>query len=244
MKKILLYTCCLLLSIGTFAQTTRNDSVAILIIDRMADVIGDLESCSFTLKVSQDIQDPIYGLVKKFQTDDVYMVGPNKMLVNSNGPKGHQEYWYNGTQLSYYSHNENNYALLESRNTIIETIDEIFHQYGIEFPAADFFYPTFTDDLIENSDQLAYIGKSIINGTECFHILATNKEANIQFWVSNDAFNLPQKLLITYTTIKGSPQYEATFSNWQINPNLPTSLFNFLPPPGAAKIRIIPRNQR
>lgn len=244
MKKLFLYACLTFPSIAAFAQTTKNDSIAVLILDRMTDVIGDLGSCSFTLNTSFDTHDQANGLVKSFQTDEVYMVGPDKMLVNSKGQKGHREYWYNGLQLAYYSHSENNYSMLDAAPTILETIDKISSKYGIEFPAADFFYPTFTDDLIENSDHITYIGKSKINGLECFHILASNKEVNIQVWVGNDAYNLPQKLLIIYKSMEGSPQYEATFSNWQINPDLPAAMFNFLPPPGAAKIRIMARNER
>lgn len=244
MKKFLYYFCLAFLPCVAFAQQTKNDSVAVLIMDRMADVIGDLKSCSFTLNTSFDTHDPVHGLVKVFQTDEVYMAGPNKMLVTSKGPKGHREYRYNGFELAYYSHTENNFATLEAKPTIMETIDMVFNTYGIEFPAADFFYPAFTDDLLENSDDVAYIGKSKINGMECFHILATNKEVNIQFWISNDAYNLPQKLLIIYKFMEGSPQYEATFSQWQINPDLPSSIFNFIPPPGAARVRIMKKNEK
>jgi hypothetical protein len=244
MKKFILLTSCTLFSLGGLAQSAKSDSIALLLMDRMTDVIGDLNSCSFTLDISIDIQDPENGLITNFQKDEVYMAGPNKMLVNSIGPKGHREYWYNGTQLAYYSHNENNYATLDVAPTIMETISLINKAYDIEFPAADFFYPAFTDDLIKNSDRIAYLGKDRVNGKECFHILATSQESSIQFWVSNDAYNLPQKLIIMYKTMAGSPQYEATFSNWQINPDLPVSMFNFLPPPKAKKIRILAKNEK
>ncbi len=243
MKKTFLSIILALFAFCGLSQSIKHDSVAIRILDRISDVIGDLQSCSFTLATSSDKKDIDNGMIKHFGVDEVYMVGPDKMLVNIKNQKGHRQYWYNGSQLAYYSYDENNYALVNAPPTIMEMIDTIHADYGIEFPAADFFYPTFTDDIIQNSDQIKYIGQSKINDKECFHILATSKEMNVQIWIANDAFNLPVKLVITYNKKEGQPQYEATLSNWHVNPDLPNAMFNFLPPPGAAKIRMIPKKK-
>ncbi len=223
----------------SFSQTASYDSIAALLLDRMASVIGDMQSCSFAASISQDTKDQENRLIQENRTEIVHMYGPDKMMVNSYGPKGHREYWYNGTQLAYYSHEENNYGIIEAPATIIAAIDQVHTQYAIEFPAADFFYPAFTDDLIESADEIAYLGKAQIDERECFHILATGKEQNIQIWITNDAFNLPAKYLIQYHKADGDSQYEATFSDWQINPELPMAMFEFMPPPGSNKIRIM-----
>ena len=60
----------------------------------------------------------------------------------------------------------------------------------------------------------------MVDGQECFHILAINSERTAQFWIANDAFNLPKKFVLTYKN-KGNLQYESTFSNWRLNPNIP-----------------------
>ena len=231
---------CLLIQVQlSFSQTASYDSIAALLLDRMASVIGDLQSCSFTASISQDTRDQENRLIQENRSEVVHMYGPDKMMVNSYGPKGHREYWYNGTQLAYYSHEENNYGIIEAPATIIAAIDQVNTKYAIEFPAADFFYPAFTDDLIESADKVTYLGKAQIGGKECFHILASGKEQNIQIWISNDAFNLPAKYLIQYHKVDGDSQYEATFSDWQINPELPMAMFEFMPPPGSNKIRIM-----
>jgi hypothetical protein len=243
MKKLLFGLFWSALSFGVFGQEVKIDSTAVLLLDRMSDVIGDLGSCSFQLNTSYDTPDPDYGLIKQFSTNEVYLVGPDKMLVNSTGDKGHRQFWYNGRQLFYYSYNENNYAVLETPPTILQTIDTVNKNFGIEFPAADFFYPTFTDDLIKNSDQITYLGQTQIMSKSCFHILANSKETSIQIWISNDAFNLPLRYAIIYRNLDGNPQYEATFSDWKINPDLPAAMFNFFPPPGARKIRLISKSE-
>jgi outer membrane lipoprotein-sorting protein len=48
-------------------------------------------------------------------------------------------------------------------------------------------------------------------------------------------------MLIMEIGDKKPKQYEATFSNWDINPFLPDAMFKFQIPPKAKKISILPR---
>jgi hypothetical protein len=60
----------------------------------------------------------------------------------------------------------------------------------------------------------------------------------VQYWISNDAYNLPKKYVIIYKN-RQNMQYEGTFSNWEINPDIPEAVFEFTPPPMAAEIKIL-----
>lgn len=118
-------------------------------------------------------------------------------------------------------------------------IDTVNKLYGIEFPVADFFYPGFVDDIIADSKELVYLGLTTVDGKECFHIAGVGRDKTFQFWISNDAYCLPLKMVIIYTGKESNPQYEAVLSNWQVNPTLPDALFEFSAPPGAKKIRMV-----
>lgn len=244
MKKIMICITAVLICLGALAQKSRYDSVAILIIDRMSDVISDLEACSFKLKTAQDISDHSSGMTKRFTDYEVFMSGPTKMMVNANGYKGHRTFRYNGEQLAFYSFDEHNYAVMPGNSNIIATMDSINKFYDIEFPAADFFYPAFTDDLIENADSIIFLGREMIGGKEYFHIQASGKERDFQFWIHNDAYALPGIFSVTYKLQEGTPQYLAIFSDWQVNPNLPSAMFDFEPPPGSRKIRLMAKNEK
>jgi hypothetical protein len=236
----------LLLAVSMTAQTQDpgDDPAALQILDHMSAVIGELGSCTFTVNVWRDVDDPDLGLVTHFIVNEVYMRGPDKMLVDSKSDSDHRGYWYDGKTITYYSYDENNYAVIKTPATIMETIDAINRDYGIDFPAADFFYPTFTDDLIANSDRIVLLGKENIAGRDCFHILAKFKTMGVQLWIANDSLNLPMKYSIAYYDQKNAPRYEATFSDWQINPALPSAIFDFAPPPGAAPVRLVPKTKK
>ena len=243
MKKTLLLLSLLWVSISTTAQN-KTDSIAILILDQMSHIIGDLTSVDFTVETRNDVNDPVLGTVSQFSVNEVIFSGPDKMYINSNGIKGHRSFWYNGEMLVYYSFNENNYAIMETPPTTIETIDSVNLNYGIDFPAADFFYPSFTEDLIAASTEIIFAGKNTIEEKECFLIISKQKEMTIQLWIENSVLFLPVKMLIMYQNKNQGLQYEATFREWKINPVLPDAMFNFLPPPGAREIKILAKTKK
>jgi hypothetical protein len=237
MKKIMFMF--MAMAIGPSAMFAQVDSVAVLILDHMGDIIGDLESCSYTLNTSSDVMHFDIGLEKQFAEHEVYLRGPDKMQVQSRGNGFHKGYWYNGATLTYYSYLENNYSVLDAPPTILSAMDSIHRAYEIEFPAGDFFYPAFTDDLLQAFETVAFLGNKKVEGTECFHILANSEDLNLQVWISNDALTLPLKFVITYKKREGQPQFQGTFTNWHLNPILPDALFEFTSPPGAREIPIV-----
>lgn len=232
----------LIFSITISAQTTKVDPVAVLLFDHMSDLIGDLESCSFNLASSNDVIDPDHGLIKKFTNSHVIFSGPSKMLAHMEGNKGKKGFWYNGEQVTFYSYSENNYAIVDAPANTIATIDMLHFDYGIAFPAADFFYPAFTDDMLADFQDIQYIGKKIIDNEECFHIKATNDKMIVQYWITNDAYKLPKKYVIIYKD-KNNLQYESTFTNWKLNPTIPNAVFQFTPAENAKQIKILAKNK-
>jgi len=241
MKPIILSASLLLSVLCLSAQPFRKDTTAILILDRMSNIIGELNSCSFTLNTAADAIDPELGLITHFYQSTVYFSGPDKLLLHTRGDKGHRGFWYNGSQLAYYSFTEHNYATIVAPDNTIDMIDSVNQTYGIDFPAADFFYPTFTDDLISNFDEIVFSGKSQVGDILCYQIVARNPDTGVQIWVSDDEWSLPVKLVIVdYSQIPNS-RYEATFTAWDINPDLPDSMFSFSIPPKARPITLVPK---
>ena len=239
--KYLLITLSLAIGVSSAqpAESSRVDGAAIALLDRMSMLIGDLESCSFNLRLEQDTEDPEYGMITRHSSHTVYLKGPDKMHVNSNRHNGRRSLWYDGNKLWYYSFRENNYSGLSIQGDLISVFDSLHFKYGVDVPAADIFYPAFTDDILEAFDEVKLVGYSEIDGVECFHILAHGKSKMLQIWLENDAFFLPVKYVITSLENDDVRHYEATFEDWSINPQLPDSMFIFNPPAGSNRIMMI-----
>jgi len=221
-------------------QSSKIDTVAVSILDHMSATIGDMSSCSFSVKSNYDVNSEKLGLIKHSNESQVFLQGPDNLLIRTEGDKGSRSFYYNGKTLNYYSNDRNQYAEIESLPTIVSMIDTINKKYGIDFPAADFLYPTFVDDILADANRLVFLGMTKVGDKECFHIAGTSDDRTFQFWISDDAFYLPIKVVIIYTKKDKDPQYEAVLSDWKVNPSFPDALFVFRAPPGARKIKLIP----
>jgi hypothetical protein len=226
------------------AQKQAADPVAIAILNRMADNLGALQSCSFHLDASHDAYDPNIGVtIKRHDAYQVYLVGPDKMLVNAIGDDGHRGFWYDGKVAYAYSYAENNYGRFSVPPNLIDMIDRIHEDYGIDFPAADLLYPTFVDDLIAQSQKVIFRKTVKVGDQDCFHIVAKGADQDVELWIANDGANLPVKYLFRTRDKEGATEYEGTFADFRMNPELPAPMFSFTPPPGAHEVRMLPRTQ-
>jgi len=221
------------------AQTRRIDTVAVTLLDKMSAMIGELSSCSVNIRSNYDVSSKELGLIKHSDEQQLYLHGPGQLLLKSDGDQGSRDFYFDGKTLSYYSMDKNQYGQIDAPVNVIEMIDTVNKLYGIEFPAADFFYPTFVDDILADSKTLVYLGLTKVDGKECYHIAGTTADRTYQFWIANDAFTLPLKMVIIYTGKEMHPQYEATLSDWQVNPSLPDALFTFNVPHRARKVKLV-----
>ncbi len=220
------------------AQSPQIDSLAIYILNKTVQTIQSLGSCSFKVNTNYDVNDESLGLVKHSGEEYVYMKFPNQMKIHFSGDQGRRMLWYNQTSLMYYSYEKNQYSILSTPATITETMDTISKQYGIEFPAADYFYDSFIEDLIDTGGNLIYLGITNVGGKDCFHIAGKDLNGTgYQFWIADDDFSLPVKMILVYGSEPGSPQFEATYSDWDINPGLPNSMFEYNIPPMAVEVK-------
>ena len=153
---------------------------------------------------------------------------------------------------SCYSKNLLNYAnnfakIFEAKIYLIHVVEPIiypvdFSMGQIDFPAADFFYPTLTDDIINNYDQVLSMDDEIIDNVDCALIEASNDIETVHIWIEKSTY-LPYKMIITKNEGVNN-FYEAVFSNWKINPTLPDILFEFSPPANATRIKLKVKNQK
>jgi hypothetical protein len=222
------------------ARARRIDTVAVSILDRMSAVIGQLSSCGVTIKSNYDVTSKELGLIKHSDEQQLFLHGPDKLLVKSDGDRGSRDFYFDGKKLSYYSLDKNQYGQIDASMSLVEMIDTVNKLYGIEFPAADFLYPSFVDDILMESKELVYLGLTKVDGKECYHIAGRADDKTFQFWISDDAYSLPVKMVIVYTNQEMRPQYEAVLTDWQVNPTLPDAIFDFTIPHKATRVKLVP----
>lgn len=214
------------------------DPVAELLLQKMTGVIGSIDQLRFHVEYLYDVSTESLGYIKHSERSTWQVKGPDKLLLDIEGDEGHRTFWYSGSRFGYYSWDKNQYAAVDITGNIIDVVDSISSVYGVEFPGADVFYPTFAEDAVMTSSTLSYLGQTQADGRDCFHIASSNPGMNWELWISKDLYFLPVKLLIRYTAKQGSPAYEFHYGQYDLNPGLPDEIFNFTVPPAARQIQI------
>ncbi len=237
-NKLFLYT---MLSAVLFISCNSSgngeyDTRAIESLDKLTETIGNMESLSYTVEsyIVNEKGDETSKL------SDVYLKGANKMFIENESNKGNKNFWYNGEKFAYFLFGKNEYDILDAPNNILKLIDSINSKYGIYFPAADFLYPTLTDDMINNYDQILYFGDENVDDVDCISLEASNEENIVQIWIEKES-NLPHKMVIVSKSNENK-YYEAVYSNWRINPKLPDVMFEFQAPSGSKQVKFQPKN--
>lgn len=214
---------------------------AIAVLDGMSSSIGELYACSFTLQVYSELIMDSTGVEVYKGISDVYMQDSNKLYIYTTSNKGDRGYWYDGDRLAWFNYDQNVFDTLPAPETIMQTINAAHDNYGIDFPAADFFYPTFTDDIINHFDSVFYLGAQKIDGEDISQVLAVNDNMKVNFWIANNGKQqYPVSFFILRNELGNDLQYEGDFSNWRFNPALPDNLFEFSPPEDATRMTIQP----
>ncbi|GAA0879341.1 hypothetical protein GCM10009119_23090 [Algoriphagus jejuensis] len=242
LKKICLGLALLLSGHFVQAQEEKNDSTALMILDKMSGLFGELKSVGFTTDISKDVVYSEDFFIKEFGSSTARFVGPNKFNVRLTGEKRDDQYSYNGEQVVYYSFANNLYAVADAPDNLIETIDWLYADFGVEMTLADLFYPSFAKDFVESMDYVEFLGVALLDGVRAFHIGATNENATFQLWISDDGYYLPKKVVITYMDGPYSHQHETDFYDWELNRDYPATIFEFLPPPSAQQITWIKKD--
>src|SRR3546814_4078973 len=71
---------------------------------------------------------------------------------------------------------------------------------------------------------------NVLAGVPTDHVAVQAENVDFQVWVDAGEKPLLRRVVITYKTAEGEPQYRADFSDWNFDPDVSPALFSFAPP--------------
>lgn len=213
-----------------------------MILDKVGGYFGEINSLKFTSKTSQDVAFSGDFFIKEFKTSEVIFQGADRFAAKVLKHGKEDFYYYNGSEMVYYSLQGNYHTIAEAPATTLETLDWLYDEFGIDVVVADFLYPDFTQDMAESMDYIEYLGVADLHGESLFHIGGTNADMTFQLWVTHDLAMKPRKIVITYLGEPYSRQLDVEFESWEVNQIYPHSIFEFMPPPNSKQITWTSKN--
>jgi hypothetical protein len=203
------------------------DQSAIAALDKLTDTIGTLTSLSVYVE-----SEVTKSGKQTWRQSDVYLSGNNKMHVYMETDSMRKGYWYSGKDLTVYDYDKHIYDIIPAPSTSLLTIDSIHHAFGVEFPAADFFYPTLTDDMMNDYDSIVLLNHT--GPEDWMEIYAKNEKMEVFLTIDNIS-HFPMKMEIYRKGDREGDSYVGAFGNWRLDPVIDDAIFSFTPPERATK---------
>lgn len=222
------------------AQTPAVDPAATQILQRMTDYLGSLQR--FSVHTQNTIEDVLVsGHKVDFDVSSSVTVSrPNKLRAERKGDLVDQVFYYDGTTLTLYNPSDKVYAIESAPGTIEELLDFAREIIGIIPPISDLMYRNAFTLLMQEVNLAVVIGKTVINGVTCDHLLFSRPGVDFQVWVADSGQPLPQKYSVTDTALPRPLSLTTVLSDWNVAPAVDDALFTFVPPEGTKAIIFLP----
>ena len=169
----------------------------------------------------------------------VWVRRPDRMLADYDGDERRSRVLFNGRTITVYDLERNVYAVTEVPAGLDNALDFVFERYGFSVPIVDFVYENPDQVLLESVEKGYYVGRHPVDGVPCHHLAFTQEEIDWQIWIEDGPQPVPRKLVITFKSQPGSPQYNARIHDWDFSPRLSERFFEFHPPADAGEIEFL-----
>ena len=227
-------------SMDVRAQTPAVDPAATQILKRMTDYLGGLQK--FSVHTQNTLEDELdSGHRVDFDVSASVIVSrPNKLFAERKGDLIDQIFYYDGKTLTLYNPSDKVYATESAPGTIEEMLDFARESLGLVVPVADLVYRNAFPLLMQDVTLAVVVGKAVIGGVKCDHLLFSRPGVDFQVWVADAGQPLPCKYVVTDTGTPAGLSVTTIMSDWNVAPTVSDARFTFVPPPGTKQITFLP----
>ena len=200
------------------------------------------EQLSFQARTIRVYADPNGEPLHIFHTLKVTMHRPNRLLVEVTGDDGSSKLVFDGKTAIIYSAGQNKYASVAvPEGTIEAMLKELVGRLGVDLPLADFLTEAPNKAFLSGVTAGRVVNTVTIDGAPYDHLFFFQPPGiELELWLSKNEQSLPRRLIVTYRTLPGQPNFIAQFSDWNFNVQPPDADFAFQPPAGATQVELKP----
>jgi hypothetical protein len=197
---------------------------------------------SFQARTIRVYADPSSQPLHIFHTLKVTVHRPDRMLVEVNGDDGSSKLVFDGKTAVIYSAAHNKYASIPVPDGTIEgMMKEAVGRLGVDFPLADFLSEAPNKAFLTGVTSGRVVDTVTIDGASYDHLYFSQPPGiELELWVSKDEKSLPRRLIVTYRSVPGEPNFIALFSDWNFDIHPTDADFAFQPPAGAEQVALKP----
>jgi hypothetical protein len=198
--------------------------------------IGSAEQFTFHADITFDHVLPSGQKLQFSATEEVALKRPRGLYVEWSGDLGDRQLWYDGKSITLYDPSTVFYASEAAPPEIDKMLDKLITQLDFSPPLSDFLYSDPYKTVRGNVQYGFDLGQNDVDGRSCRTLAFVEKDIDWQIWIENGPQLTPCKLVITYKTQPGQPQFTAVFSDWDFSPRIAEPVFTPELPSGTQKV--------
>jgi len=205
------------------------------------DFLSKAERFSFTADVQYDV---LQGNGQKLEfggAHKVTVVRPDKLYAEVESRDGTKKVFvFDGKDIYYADLAENVYASVPRPGDINQAVDYFTEDLDMPLPIGQLVSSDAAEFVKKEIYAGGFVEQDSIDGVLSEHLAFRTQNLDFQVWVASEGDPVQTRLVIDYKTYPASPQYRASFRDWNFKPEVEDSLFVFKPADGMRKIEFAP----
>ena len=205
----------------------------------MARFLGNTQRFGVALRINYDAVQADGQKIEFGEVRDVAVARPNRVRVAESSSDGSNSLMlFDGERITVSSRDGGSviYAQTVQPGDIDATVVHYVRDLKLRLPLAPILMSRLADELQRRLTAIDYVERSSLNGKPVHHIAGRTAAVDFQVWIADDKKPLPQRIVITYKTEAGQPQFRADFSKWNLSPNFDKATFRFKPAANSSQI--------
>jgi hypothetical protein len=200
------------------------------------------EQFSFQARTVRVYADPNGEPLHIFHTLKITMHRPNRLLAEVTGDDGSSKLVFDGKTAILYSATQNKYASIPvPEGTIEAMLKEAVGRLGVDLPLADFLTEAPNKAFLSGVTSGRVVNTVTIDGAPYDHLFFSQPPGiELELWLPKAEQAPPRRLIVTYRSLPGSPNFIALFSDWNFDVRPADADFVFQPPAGAEQVALKP----
>jgi hypothetical protein len=217
--------------------TAKQETEARGILSNMADVLSQAAGFSVTIRSSYDAIQQDGQRIEFGEKRTVLLQRPDRLRVDVERSDGDQGLViFNGQTITAFKAEDNVYAQVEKAGSVDNAIVHLVRNLQTPFPLARMFLTTLSRDMPKWIETVSYVEENTLTTPPTDHLAGRAADVDFQIWVAQGKRPLPQRIVLTYRSEPGQPQFRADFIDWTLTPETDAASFIFTPPEKAEQI--------
>lgn len=222
-----------------------DDRQAMEIFQKMNRFLAGAKQFSVTLESSYDAPQQDGQMVEYGAIRNIQIKRPDKLRVDKQRSDGEKSILvFDGKQILVHNVDENIYAMAEKADTVDEAVKYLVSVLKKPLPLARLFRTSLPEEMDRLVEEIDYVELNMLTDPPTDHLAVRTRDIDFQIWITRGKEPLPKRIVMTYRNFRGSPQFRADFSNWDITTKSVRGPFAYNPPKNAEQVPMLVRNRQ